>query len=402
MRLVALSLLGFAAVVYVVTLRLDTASAPAWVGYVNAAAEAAMVGALADWFAVTALFRHPLGIPIPHTALVPRRKKELAHSLQDFVSDNFLTEAVVRDRIARAGIGLAVGSWLDRPDHRALVRTEGFRMTQAVLGRLPDAKVLEFVQTVLLPRLSREPVSGVLGDLLESVVRDKAHHGLVEIALAEIHKWLKANPKAFSEVIGDRAPWWSPAWLDDKVIWWAYQQALAWVADVRADPRHPSRQALDDLLMRLATDLQNDPEVMERTEMLKVRLLSHPQAATTVLSLWQSLRAALVGAMDDPESELHHRVDSWLAEGGARLRTDEALRASLESTLADGAAFLVRTYGPQMVEVISHTIDQWDGADAARRIELHVGRDLQFIRINGTVVGALAGLVIHVVSQVLG
>lgn len=396
MRIVAVSLLGLAAVIYVVTL----SHSGAW-GYVNAAAEAAMVGALADWFAVTALFRHPLGIPIPHTALIPKRKNELARSLQEFVSENFLTEDVVRDRVARAQVGLTVGRWLDDPAHRAKVLAEVFRIAKALLGRLPDHRIHEFVGGVLLPRLAREPVSGVAGSLLEGIVRDRAHHGLVEIALAEIHKWLKANPQAFGSLVGERAPWWSPAWLDDRVIGWVYNQALAWIGDIRADPTHPSRKALDDLLLRLATDLQNDPDVMERAEMLKVRLLSHPQAAETVVSLWRSLRTSMVDAMDDPDSELHRRADSWLAEAAARLRTDEEFRAGLEHALADGVAFLVRTYGPDMVEVISHTIAQWDGADASRRIELHVGRDLQFIRINGTVVGALAGLGIHALSQLL-
>ncbi len=398
MRVLATSLLGLAALVYLVTLPY---AAGGW-GYLNTAAEAAMVGAVADWFAVTALFRRPLGLPIPHTALVRRRKDELGRSLETFVTENFLTEEIARDRLRSAGVARRLGTWLGEPDHRARVMTEGARVGTAALGRLSDEEVRAFVEEVLLPRLVREPVSAVAGDLLDAVVEDGAHHGLVDLALEQVHDWLVENPGSFREVMNDRAPWWTPSWVDDRVIAWAYQQARDWLWDVRTDGAHPARVALDGLLRRLARDLQKDPEVQRRAEALKERLLTHPQVGETAVSLWRSVRTSLLGALEDSSSRLWQRGDAWIAEAGERLVEDEALRARVEDALGDAVAFLVRTYGDELASVISVTVDRWDGAEASARIELFVGRDLQFIRINGTVVGALAGLAIHAASQLVG
>ncbi|WP_249138461.1 DUF445 domain-containing protein [Phycicoccus avicenniae] len=398
MRTVALSLLLLAAAVFLATLRLDH-DGP-W-GYVNTAAEAAMVGALADWFAVTALFRHPLGLPIPHTAIIPRRKNEIGRGLQDFVTDNFLTEEIARERLAAAHVSERVGRWLGVARHRRRVLTEVVRVARAGLGRLDEGQVRELVEDFLVPRLVREPVSPIAGALLEGVVAERTHHGLVDLGLEELHDWLREHPGTYAEVLGSRAPWWSPPWLDDRVIGWTYEQVLAFLLEIRRDPAHPARLALDDLLRRLADDLQHDPDVMARAESLKERLLTHPQAAETAVGLWRSFRTALETAMDDEGSYFHTRGDELLQHLGRRLTDDPVWQERVEARLGEAVSFVVTTYGSEVAEVISVTVDRWDGREAASRIELHVGRDLQFIRINGTVVGALAGLVIHGVAQVL-
>ncbi len=392
MRLLATGLLLLAAVIFLLTLESDGA-----LGFVNAAAEAAMVGAMADWFAVTALFRHPLGIPIPHTALVLRRKSELGRSLQEFIVDRFLTEQIARDRLAAFGPMTRVGRWLGVPENQARLTREVIGGGRSLLLRIPDEQVHAFAADVVLPRLAKEPVSELAGDLLEAVVRDRAHSGLVDLAASEIHGWLVDNPDVFKAIVGERAPWWTPTWVDDRVIDWTYNQAVRWIADIRADPHHPTRNALDAMLMRLADDLQNSPDVQNRAEALKERLLSHPQVPDSIVSLWQAGRKSLLAMADDPQSQLYVRGQEWAGEFGERLLADEALRGRLESLLGDALAWLVRNYGTDIASAISYTIDGWDGADASRRIELHVGRDLQFIRINGTIVGALVGLAIHTV-----
>ena len=399
MRLLAVSLLVLAAVVFLATLRLPHDGV--W-GYVNTGAEAAMVGALADWFAVTALFRHPLGIPVPHTAIIPKRKNEIGRNLQDFVTDNFLTEEIARERLAAAHVGERVGEWLGVPAHRKRVMAEAVRVVRAGLGRLSDEEVRALVEDFVVPRLSQEPGAPIVGALLADVVADRTHHGLVDLALEELHSWLEANPGTYAEVLGERAPWWSPPWVDERVIGWSYQQVLAWVRDIADDPHHPARVAFDDLLGRLATDLQEDPEVMARAEALKERLLAHPQVPETAVGLWRSFRAALTSAMDDEGSYLHRRGEELLEHLGRHLEQDDVWRGRLEARLGEVVSFFVNTYGSELAEVISVTVDRWDGKEAAERIELHVGRDLQFIRINGTVVGALAGLGIHAVAQLIG
>lgn len=395
MRAVATSLLVLAAVVYLATLRLDHDGV--W-GFVNTAAEAAMVGALADWFAVTALFKHPLGLPIPHTALVKRRKDELGRSLQEFVAENFLTEEIARERLASAQVALRLGRWLDQPASRERVLTEAVRAGRAGLERMQDEDVEDFLSRLLLPRLAEEPISPIAGSLLDSVVEEGTHTGLVDLGLDHLTAWLRDNPDVFAEVVGEKAPWWTPPWLDERVIGWSYNQAVGWLEEMRADTEHPARKALDDLLRRLADDLQHDEEVKASAERLKERLLAHPQVPKTAVGIWQSLRVALLGAMEDRESYFWQRGDELLTHLARHLVEDQSWRDRVQTHLGEAVAFMVNTYGDELAEVISVTVERWDAEEASQRIELFVGRDLQFIRINGTVVGALAGLVIHAVS----
>ena len=398
MKAIALSLLAVAAALYLATLRLDHAGV--W-GYVNTMAEAAMVGALADWFAVTALFRYPLGIPIPHTAIIPRKKDELAGSLQSFFASNFLTEEVVRERVAEAGLSRRLGGWLRDEAHARRIVAEGVRVARALLRRIEDDDVRALAVDVVLPRLDREPVSQITGALLDGIVADNAHKGFVDLVLRELHSWLTRNPRAFTTILHERAPRWSPHFVNQRVISAVYWQALDWVAAVRDDPGHTARKGIDDLLLRIAADLQADEAVQARFEALKTRLLTHPQVGVTVVSLWASVRRSLESALDDEESGLRERAVQGVQDLGESLLADPPLAERVESTASDAIAWLVTTYGHELSSVISHTIQRWDGNDASRRIELYVGRDLQFIRINGTVVGALAGLVIHAVTQLL-
>jgi uncharacterized membrane-anchored protein YjiN (DUF445 family) len=393
MRTLALSLLLFAAVVFLLTLHRDGA----W-GFVNAAAEAAMVGALADWFAVTALFRHPMGVPVPHTAIIPTRKDALGQSLQEFVTDHFLTADVARDRVASADVARRLGRWLEDEGHSTRVVAEVATATGKALRVLHPDEVRSLVVGSMLPRLVEEPLSPVAGRLLEEIVRDGAHHGLVDIALVEAHSWLSSNQRTVARVMAARAPWWSPQWLDDKVIDRVHHEALAWVADVRDNPRHPARGALDDLLSQLGRDLQDDPSTMERFEALKTNVLTHPQVGDTVIAVWESVRTALLSALADEDGPLRRRAGEALRSLGQRLQRDDELRARVDGHVTDAVGWVVETYGPEIATVISTTVNRWDGKEAAERIELHVGRDLQFIRINGTVVGGLVGLVIHAVT----
>ena len=396
MRTVAASLLVLAAVVYVLTRGQDGL----W-GFVNAGAEASMVGAIADWFAVTALFRHPLGLPVPHTALVPKRKDELGRGLREFVGENFLQEDIIRERVAAATVADRVGRWLGVPAHQHRVVDEVSEVVAAGLRRVGDEHVAALVTDALLPRFREEPVAPLVGGLLAEVLRDRTHHGLVDLALTELHDWLVDNPATFAEVLGERAPWWSPPRVNDAVTTRIHLEVVRWVADIRDDPDHRARHAIDSMLARLATDLVHDPETQERTERLKERILDHPQVVATGISLWNALRRALLGSLEDPAGAVRERALLELASLARRLGDEPALRARLDGLVADAAVWTVARYGAELTTVITTTIERWDGREAARRIELHVGRDLQFIRINGTVVGGLVGVLIHAVDVLL-
>ncbi|MGZ4427148.1 MAG: DUF445 domain-containing protein [Nocardioidaceae bacterium] len=396
MRTLAVSLLLLAALVYVLTI-----GDGGFLGYVNAGAEASMVGAFADWFAVTALFKHPLGVPVPHTALVPKRKDMLGRSLEEFVGENFLQEEIIRERIGAAGLSGRVGEWLAHPVNAHRVVDEAAAVLHIGLSRIRDEDMADLVNEAFVPRFLAEPVSPVAGSLLQEIVRDRAHQGLVDLALEEAHRWLAENEDTFAEVVAERAPWWSPSAVNDRVTHRLHVELLAWLEDIRADPYHHARTALDSMLAQLAHDLLHDPATQARAEQLKGRVLSHPQLVVTATSLWNAFRRALLDSLADPEGPLRRRAVEELTAFGCRLQDDEAMRTRLDGHAADLAVFVVGRYGDELVGVITATIDRWDGREAARKIELHVGRDLQFIRINGTIVGGLVGVAIHALSALL-
>jgi uncharacterized membrane-anchored protein YjiN (DUF445 family) len=317
------------------------------------------------------------------------------------VGENFLQEDVIRDRIAASTISLRVGRWLADPEHARRVVDEVADVAVLGLGKVRPDHVESLIRDALVPRFLEEPISPLLGGLLSETLRDDLHHGLVDLALQELHDWLVENPETVTEILGERAPWWSPPSVNERVTARVHLELVRWVADIREDPRHHARRALDSMLEQLAGDLLSDPATQERTERLKERLLEHPQVLASAVSLWNALRRALTASLRDPEGAVRQRLLIEASRFGERLLLDEALRTRLDEMAGDAAVFAVERYGAEVTTVITSTIERWDGKEAARRIELHVGRDLQFIRINGTLVGGLVGLLIHAVSVAL-
>jgi uncharacterized membrane-anchored protein YjiN (DUF445 family) len=396
MRSVALGLLLLAAVIFLLTLDGD-----GFWGFVNAGAEASMVGAIADWFAVTALFRHPLGLPIPHTALIPKRKDDLGRGLEEFVGENFLQEEVIRDRMRVADVSQRVGTWLDEPANARRVVDELSVVVATALSRVRDDHVAALFSEALFPRLREEPIAPLLGGLLTEALDDDLQRGLVDLALVELHAWLLANEETVTDVLGERAPWWTPTALNDRVTARIHLELVRWVEDIQSDPYHRARAAIDSMLATLAKNLQEDPPTQERAERLKERMLDHPQVLESTISVWNALRRVLTSSLREPDGLLRERLRVELSAFARRLLDDEELRRRLDGLAADAVVFAVDRYGAEVTAIITHTIERWDGKEAARRIELHVGRDLQFIRINGTIVGGLVGVLIHAVSVVV-
>ncbi|MFL6165155.1 MAG: DUF445 domain-containing protein, partial [Ornithinibacter sp.] len=354
---------------------------------------------IADWFAVTALFKHPLGLPVPHTALIPRKKDELGRGLEEFVGENFLQEAIIRDRIRAAGVSRRLGAWLAEPANAQRVVDEVAEVASIALAKVRDDHIESLVRDALTPRFREEPLAPLLGGLLTEALEDDLHHGLVDLALEELYGWLVENPDTVAEVLGERAPWWAPQRLNEAVTGRIHTELVRWVEDILEDPRHRARVALDSVLHQLTSDLLTDPDTQARAEALKERILDNPAVIRSAISMWNALRRALTSSLEDPRGAVRQRMAVELEAFSARLNSDARLQGRLDGLAADAAVFAVDRYGAEVTAVITHTIERWDGREAARRIELHVGRDLQFIRINGTIVGALAGLGIHALSQ---
>ncbi|MEU5691414.1 DUF445 domain-containing protein [Actinosynnema sp. NPDC020468] len=400
MKLVAAGFLLAATAIFFAALAFE-AGGPAWIGYLRAAAEAGMVGALADWFAVTALFRRPLGLPIPHTAIIPSRKNAFGDALGSFVGQNFLSEAVVKDKLRRVGVGKRLGEWLVREENAERVTSELANVIKGAVTVLRDEDVQAVVEQAVVRRLTDQPWGPPLGKLLGQVLGDGAHHKLVDLMCDRAYDWVRDNYDKVSHVVSDRAPSWSPKFVDSMLGDKVYNELLNFAWAVKTDVNHPMRLAVDQFLIEFAADLRTDPATMQRAEQVKQQVIGHPDVQRLIGSAWGTAKGMLLDAAEDPSSELRRRVREGLTSFGAKLVGDEAVRAKVDGWLEGAAGYVVANYRDEITTLITDTVERWDAEETSRKIELQVGRDLQFIRINGTVVGALAGLVIYAVGQLV-
>ncbi|MFJ5833825.1 DUF445 domain-containing protein [Streptomyces sp. NPDC093089] len=402
MKTLATSLLVGVALIYALATWADNAGWGAWAGYVAAAAEAGMVGALADWFAVTALFRRPLGLPIPHTAIIPTKKDQLGASLGSFVGENFLSADVVRGRLHALGIGRRLGTWLAEPAHADRVTAEASTALRGALTVLRDADVQAVVGEAITRRAEAVEIGPGLGKTLEKIVTDGAHRRAVDLVCTRAHDWLVTHGESVMDAVQGGAPGWTPRFVDRRIGERVYKELLRFVTEMRDMPGHPARGAIDRFLADFAADLQADTDTRARVERLKSDLLARPEVQDIIASAWSSVRNLIIAAAEDDQSQLRLRARASLISLGKRLATDPRLQAKVEGWAEDAAAHLVTTYRDEITSLITDTVAGWDAVQTSRKIEANIGRDLQFIRINGTVVGALAGLLIYTVSHAAG
>lgn len=399
MKAVALGALVAMAILFAVAFPLQD-DIPA-MAYVRAAAEGGMVGALADWFAVTALFRHPLRIPIPHTAIIPRRKDEIGRTLGEFVETEFLRTDVVRDKLEAASISSRVGAWLTDPDNSRRVAAEGAAAAAGVLRAASDDDVRDIIESLAREHLIEPDWAPPLGERLARVVDADAHRPAVDLAVETVSAWLHANRASFSGLVSRRLPSWVPRVAHRLVDDTVYNEAVAFVDKVRTDPDHQARHAIDGYLSRLADNLQNDPATIGRVEDAKTSVFDSPRVRSLAADAWGTAKTGLLAALADEHSDLRRRSVEALVRIGERLGSDDALQDRVDAWITDAAVFVIDRHRHDIASVISDTVAGWDAEDTSRKIELMVGRDLQYIRLNGTVIGALAGLLIHTIAHAL-
>ncbi|MGZ4762016.1 MAG: DUF445 domain-containing protein [Ilumatobacteraceae bacterium] len=372
-----------------------------WVGYLRAFAEASMVGALADWFAVSALFRHPLGIPIPHTAIIPHRKDQIGRSLGEFVQTNFLTREVLNERLAGANVGKRLGDWL-ADEHNATKAGEGVTdLLRGALEVLDDRDVSSALETLIERRVRATPVAPLVGRAIDLAMEGGHHQRLLDAMMTGLGSFIEENRATFRARLEHESPWWVPESIDDRLFAKIYGAVHGFLADVGADSNHELRLAMDTRVATFADRLRTDPALLAKGEELKLELLAHPDVRAWLASLWGEVKRNTVSALDDPASELRRRLDVSLTTLGRRLASEPSLQAKVDDWVLRAAGHVVDHYRGEVADLIAGTVAKWDGAATAERLELQVGRDLQFIRINGTIVGGLAGVVIYTVSQLL-
>lgn len=375
--------------------------APAWVGYVRAAAEAGMVGGLADWFAVTALFRRPMGLPIPHTALIPRNKDRLGDSLSGFVGENFLNAELITEKVATAEIPLRVGQWLAEPANAEKLSAEAGRLLANALEAIDPADAEAVIRGVFVDKLFEPTWGPPLGRGLGQLIEDGKVEPVVDDVIAWGTRKVEESQELVISLVDGRAPSWAPKFVNDLVGERLYRELLGWCRDVSADKNHQARQALRGYIAQLAVDLQEDPQMIARVEGWKAELAGSKPVAQAAPAVWNQAVETLTAAARDEDSMIRRMVVDYALSWGSRLVAEPELRDQMNQRITSIAAFVADNYSGQITAIISETVQAWDAKEASDKIELMVGKDLQFIRLNGTLVGSLAGLVIYTVTQLL-
>ncbi|OBI95396.1 hypothetical protein BST16_06150 [Mycobacterium asiaticum DSM 44297] len=402
MKVVALSFLVGATVVFLACRWANAhGTAPAWVGYVGAAAEAGMVGALADWFAVTALFKHPLGIPIPHTAIIKRKKDQLGEGLGTFVRENFLSPEVVETKLRDAEVPSRLGKWLAEPAHAQRVAAETSTVLRVLVELLRDEDVQQVIDRMIVRRIAEPQWGPPVGRVLQTLLAENRQEALIQLLADRAFQWSLNAGVVIQRVVERDSPTWSPRFVDHLVGDRIHRELMDFTDKVRRNPDHELRRSATRFLFEFADDLQNDPDTIARADAVKEQLMAREEVANAAATAWKTLKRLVLEGVDDPSSALRSRIADAVIQIGESLRDDADLRDKVDNWMVRGAQHLVSQYGVEITAIITETIERWDAQEASRRIELHVGRDLQFIRINGTVVGALAGLAIYTIAQLL-
>src|SRR5947207_1712934 len=371
-------------------------------GYVKAFAEAAMVGGLADWFAVAALFRHPLGLPIPHTAIIPRNKDRIGEALASFLKENFLIPAVVARRMQRLDVAGAAGRFLQTPAGEGTrIRAGASRLIADIFESLDDERLGGIIKGAISARLRKMEVSPLLGHTLASAINEDRHIPMLEAAIRWTARALDANEPLIREMVHKKANWvLKLAGLDAKLADAIIDGLRKLTVEMSTDPAHPVRIKVEEALAQLASDLQTRPETRERVEAIKEQLLDNKSVSLWLDTLWQKGREAIIRAARNPDAVMAGKLGEILKSMGATLEKDRRIRAAINQFARRPVVGLAASYGSQIVKLVSETVRGWDAQTVTNRLEAAVGRDLQYIRINGTIVGGMVGLVLHVVDAI--
>jgi uncharacterized membrane-anchored protein YjiN (DUF445 family) len=398
MKVVATGLLVVMAVVFVATRALQ-AQYP-WLGYVKAFAEAAMVGGLADWFAVTALFRHPLGLPIPHTAIIPRNKDRIGEALATFLKENFLIPSVVARRMQRLDVAGATGRFLQTPAGQGTrIRAGASRLIADIFESLDDERLGGIVKGAISTRLRRTEVSPLLGHALASAINEDRHVPMLEAAIRWTARALDANEQLIRDMVQKKVNWvLKLAGLDTRLADAVIDGLRKLTVEMSTDPAHPVRLKIEEALAQLANDLQTRPDTRERVEAIKEQLLDNKSVSLWLDALWQKGREAIVKAARNPDAVLAGKLGEILKSMGSTLEKDARIRGAINQFARRAVVGMAASYGGSIVKLVSETVRGWDAQTVTNRLEAAVGRDLQYIRINGTLVGGLVGLVLHVID----
>ena len=394
MKRLPLLLLALMAVLFAVTLERPEA----WAGWLHAFAEAGMVGAFADWFAVVALFRHPMGIPIPHTAIIPKRKDEIGENLANFVAEHFLHPDVVRVKLESANLAKNTAQWLKSPRGQERVQDLSIRLVHWVLGALHEERVRQFIGRLGSRQLAQLNLAPLLGRTLDWLVQDGRHQEVLTQSLRFALVMLHDNREVIRGNVQQESPWWMPGFVDDKIVVQMLDRIETLLLEMSLDPDHVMRGNFNRWMLRWADDLQHSPEYQRWGEQLKESMLENSGLQDYLYRLWTDLVSGLEADLENPDSQFRGQLNNLVAGLADEMDRDEDMQSWVDAWLVEAAVSVVDENRHAIASLNSDTVKSWDAAETSGRIEAAIGRDLQFIRVNGTLVGGLVGLVIHAVT----
>jgi uncharacterized membrane-anchored protein YjiN (DUF445 family) len=391
MKRIPLLLLCLMAILFALTLH----SPASWAGWLHAFAEAGMVGALADWFAVVALFRHPLGLPIPHTAIIPNRKNDIGESMSRFVADHFLEPGVVRKKLQNTNLAAFVVSWLKSEKGQRSVEDLTTAVLRWALGALHEKRVRRFLSRLSSKQLADVSLAPLLGNTLDWLVRGQRHQQILTQVLRYTIVLVHDNRDSIRARVQKESPWWLPGFVDDRILKKILERVEHQLFEMALDQDHPMRGQFNQWMQDLAHDLKHSPEHRRLGDDFKQQLLENDELQDYLYGLWRELARNIETDIEKPESVIRQNVGQWLSNVAQELDSDPEMQAWLNAWLVNAITLVVGRNSAQIASLISDTVKSWDGMDTSRRVELAIGRDLQFIRNNGTLVGGLVGLLIH-------
>ncbi len=397
MKARAAGLLVLAAIVFILTLVFK--GRYPWLEWVQAVSEASLVGGLADWFAVTALFKHPLGIPIPHTAIIPARKDRVGQVLGAFVQRNFLNRQVVEVRLKDARLGERLARWLSSPANSRLIASHAARGLVSAAESLRDDDVQAMIDAALADRIRSTRVAPIVGKALSVITAGNRHQELLDEAIRLAARGVSENEDVIRKRIEAESPWWVPGAVDDRIFKKVLSGIERTLSEIRDQSDHPLRIRFDAALRRFIDDLHNSPDVMARAEQLKEELLGADAVRHFSSSIWRDTKQALVRRAERADENDVDTIANGLASLGKAILEDPVLLERVDGWLRNGVLALVERYQSEVGDLIAYTVRGWDPTATSRRIELAIGRDLQFIRINGTLVGGLVGLILYAITR---
>ena len=373
-----------------------------WVGFVAATAEAAMIGAIADWFAVTALFRHPFGLKIPHTAIIPSKKDVIAEQFGAFVQQNFLSEEVISSKIRSMNLSRRVAGWIVEKENARAVADQISAGLAGIVRVMNDKDIQLMIEKKVESRIRDTSFAPIIGELLSFITSGKRQQELVNSAVNMGLYFLEDSDHDIKEKVEQETPWWFPGSVDKAIYERIVRSVSKMLYEMQVDVFHPIRRRMIQTMNEFMEDLKHSPDIREKEISIKEDLLKQPAVREFTTSLWTDIRQSLLDQSENPDAELKRAIEDSVISFGESILEDDTLANKIDGWAEDSGRYLIRTFGHEVADLIAGTIETWDPQATSERIELQIGKDLQFIRINGTVIGGLAGLLIHTITTIAG